>query len=263
MRDDILQYFDTEVRKRLGILASEYRREFDGKVRRTIGPVPSVSHNWIDHFDLTADEVVGAIDQQIAAYQEVGHAFRWKVYSHDRPEELAPALLGRGFQLWEECTLMILDVNTFEPNRPEGIGFRQLTDPETMPQEWRPVQSQVWDEGSDDFNAAIQAEMRDMGESMAIFIAQRNNSNIGTGLVRYTERRTFGGLFAGATIPSARGQGVYRGMVSIRVEHARKIGAAYLYTEAGSMSRPILEKIGFRPLSMITNYAFHDSAIRP
>ena len=129
-----------------------------------------------------------------------------------------------------------------------------------MPDEWRPVQSQVRDEGSDDVNSAIQAEMRDMGGFMAVFIARRKDQSIGTGVVRYTERLTFGGLFAGATIPSERGKGIYRGMVSIRVEHARNIGAQYLYTEAGSMSRPILERIGLRSMSTITNYAFEPSS---
>ena len=97
-----------------------------------------------------------------------------------------------------------------------------------------------------------------MGDHLQIVVAKRDAATIGTGLIRYTEGKTFGGLFAGSTIPSERGQGVYRGTVAARVAHAKSQGAGHLYTEAGPMSRPILESLGFGPRSQITNYAFGD-----
>jgi hypothetical protein len=258
LRPDILEYFDTEVRRRKAILASEYRSEFDGRVRRTIGPFPSASHNWIDHFELTADDLEEAIDQQIVAYQKMGHAFRWKIYSHDQPKELASALLKRGFKPWEECTLMILDVDVFAARQPDDVTYVPIATAAALPDELKPICDTVWDDGAAELITALQAEMRSMGDHLQIVVAKRDAATIGTGLIRYTEGKTFGGLFAGSTIPSERGQGVYRGTVAARVAHAKSQGAGHLYTEAGPMSRPILESLGFGPRSQITNYAFGD-----
>ena len=46
------------------------------------------------------------------------------------------------------------------------------------------------------------------------------------------------------------------GMVATRVNDARRTQANYLSTEAGPMSRPILERLGFKDVSTITNYVF-------
>ena len=105
---------------------------------------------------------------------------------------------------------------------------------------------------------ALQSEMRDMGDRIRVYVARgRHGDTVGGGLIRYNQRKTFGGLFAGATVPEERGKGVYRGIVATRVEDAREFGAPYLYTEAGPMSLPILERIGFMEVSTITNYVCH------
>jgi GNAT superfamily N-acetyltransferase len=53
----------------------------------------------------------------------------------------------------------------------------------------------------------------------------------------------------GAVRPSFRGRGVYRALVAARLELARRDGAAGLAVHAGSMSEPILSRLGFRPVS--------------
>lgn len=256
MNEKILRYYDDEVRKGKSILASEYRQETDGNVRRIIGPFPLVAHNWIDHSELSSDELSNAVQRQVDHYSAIGHSFRWKVHSHDQPAELPDELLRRGFVAWEPCALMILKVSDFTCEHPDGFDYLELDDPTQLPNTLRPVKEQVWMEGADEFIAALQSEMRDMGEHMRIHVAQRHGETVGCGLVRYTERMTFGGLFAGATVPTERGKGIYRGLVAARVEDARGCGAEYLYTEAGDMSRPILEKLGFQNVSTIVNYAF-------
>ncbi len=256
LKPDILDYFDTEVRKRKSILASDYRCEFSGGVRRTVGPFASASHNWIDHCEITATEVAESIAKQVDFFKSIGHAFRWKVYSHDHAAQLSASLLERGFTPWEPCALMILDVGGFQSRFPDGIEYRRLTDPDALPRELQPVMETVWDEGADELISALRGELRDMGDHMRIHVAKRGGATIGCGLIRYNERKTFGGLFAGATVPAERGGGVYRGMVAARVEDVRQAKANYIYTEAGSMSRPILERIGFETVATITNYVF-------
>jgi GNAT superfamily N-acetyltransferase len=53
------------------------------------------------------------------------------------------------------------------------------------------------------------------------------------------------GLFGGAVLPEARGQGVYRALVRARWEHAVTRSTPLLVVQAGDMSRPILAGLGF------------------
>jgi GNAT superfamily N-acetyltransferase len=58
-------------------------------------------------------------------------------------------------------------------------------------------------------------------------------------------------LFGGATLPEARGRGAYRALVRARWEHAVAGGTPALLTQAGAMSRPILERLGFQRVGHI------------
>jgi len=53
----------------------------------------------------------------------------------------------------------------------------------------------------------------------------------------------------GAVRPRFRGLGVYRALVAARLQLARDAGAAGLVVWGGSMSRPILERLGFQTVS--------------
>ena len=149
---------------------------------------------------------------------------------------------------------MILDVESFEGNPSHYCNYAPITGPDALGEKLLHIKEQVWGEGGDEFILALESELRDMGQHMRIYAAQRDDQTIGCGLIRYNEPMTFGGLLAGATVPDERGKGVNRGIVSARVDDARERGTRYLYTEAGAMSRPILERLGFKTMSTITNY---------
>jgi GNAT superfamily N-acetyltransferase len=58
-------------------------------------------------------------------------------------------------------------------------------------------------------------------------------------------------LFGGATLPEARGRGAYRALVAARWDDAVARGTPALVTQAGRMSRPILEQLGFEAVCEI------------
>jgi hypothetical protein len=64
-----------------------------------------------------------------------------------------------------------------------------------------------------------------------------------TGMSAPTERGLL--LYGGATRPSARGRGAYRALIRTRWDDAVALGTPALITQGGSMSRPILERLGF------------------
>jgi hypothetical protein len=58
----------------------------------------------------------------------------------------------------------------------------------------------------------------------------------------------------GSTLPEARGRGAYRALVAARWADAVARGTPALVTQAGAMSRPILERLGFRGVAEIRIY---------
>jgi hypothetical protein len=58
-------------------------------------------------------------------------------------------------------------------------------------------------------------------------------------------------LNGGTVLAHARGRGVYRALVQARRRDLAVRGVTSLVTQAGSMSRPILERLGFEPLGEI------------
>jgi GNAT superfamily N-acetyltransferase len=61
-------------------------------------------------------------------------------------------------------------------------------------------------------------------------------------------------LFGGSVLPDARGRGVYRALVLARWDAARQRGTAALTVQAGRMSRPICERLGFEFVAPVRVY---------
>ena len=55
-------------------------------------------------------------------------------------------------------------------------------------------------------------------------------------------------LYGGATAPGRAGRGAYRALLRARWDEAVERGTPALITQGGSMSRPILERVGFEPV---------------
>jgi GNAT superfamily N-acetyltransferase len=58
-------------------------------------------------------------------------------------------------------------------------------------------------------------------------------------------------LVGGATLPEARGRGCYRALVRARWDDAVRRGTPTLVVQAGEMSRPVLERLGFQLVSQL------------
>lgn len=63
-------------------------------------------------------------------------------------------------------------------------------------------------------------------------------------------------LCGGATLPEHRGRGLYRVLLAARLREAVRRGTPRLITQAGSMSQPILARLGFRAVA--SNDILHD-----
>lgn len=70
----------------------------------------------------------------------------------------------------------------------------------------------------------------------------------------YFPRGHFATLFAGSTIDRYRKQGLYTSLLATRLQEIRSRGYPFAVVEAGSMSKPIVAKHGFRHLTTVYDY---------
>jgi predicted N-acetyltransferase YhbS len=76
------------------------------------------------------------------------------------------------------------------------------------------------------------------------FIALIDGEVVGSAGCAYNDAGVY--LGGGNVLPAYRGRGVYRALVRARWDAAVARGTPALVTQAGHMSRPILERLGFR-----------------
>jgi predicted N-acetyltransferase YhbS len=81
------------------------------------------------------------------------------------------------------------------------------------------------------------------------FVARVDGEVVGSAGCSYNAAGLY--LGGGNVLPSARGRGVYRALVRARWDAAVARGTPVLVTNAGQMSRPILERLGFRTVCEI------------
>lgn len=86
----------------------------------------------------------------------------------------------------------------------------------------------------------------------ASYLAEIDGEPVAAGSATFTEWGVV--MNGGSTLPDARGRGAYRALVAARWADAVARGTPALVTQAGAMSRPILERLGFRGVAEIRIY---------
>ncbi len=79
-----------------------------------------------------------------------------------------------------------------------------------------------------------------------IYLAYLDGKPVGFGRAIFTPWAAL--LMGGATLPEARGRGVYTSIVHARWDEAVERGVPRIVVSAGPMSAPILERLGFERL---------------
>ncbi len=93
-------------------------------------------------------------------------------------------------------------------------------------------------------------------QALSIVVVEAGSEIIGAGWVRFEGATDFATLWGGATLPAWRGRGIYRATVAYRASLAAERGFRFLEVDASSDSRPILERLGFIPVTTTTPYVW-------
>jgi GNAT superfamily N-acetyltransferase len=210
---------------------------FDEQMRRKAAPDSLfVGKNWSAVLWWPGK---GDVDALVARMRELPGHVEWKYYSHDGPE-LRERLLAAGLEPEDEETVVVAEAASIPPPPPD-VELRIVTDEFV------------------DLAARVFGDRFDLPERAVAVVAIVDGQPVSGGRVDFEDGVEFAGLFGGITLPEFRGRGLYRATVAKRAELARERGYRWLYSDALPTSRPILERVGFVPMTSTTPFVIPGS----
>ncbi|MGD1099633.1 MAG: GNAT family N-acetyltransferase [Thermoplasmata archaeon] len=239
---EVLRLYDTEMRQD-PVVDPGFRAEKLGPIVRVVG-----RENYIIFSDLDDRKAREVVTEQVEYFRRSGGSVEWKVFGHDQPGNLETILSAAGFVPDPPETLIAFDLREGLPEGmvTVGIDFRRVTDDAGIHDA---VAANVAAFGPEAQDRAMAYEQRLRAPNQAVVVAYAEGAPIASGRVDLPPGRSFAGLWGGGTAPAYRHRGVYRGLVHERAVLARNAGYHYLTADALETSRPILERLGFVPLT--------------
>jgi GNAT superfamily N-acetyltransferase len=227
------------------------REERDGYVVFH-GPSPHHLFGLILRLRLGAD--IDMVVKEVRAwFAERGRReFTWLVGDSSTPSDLGDRLLGLGAKPDADEPVYAGMVLTEPPPPVEGVDVRAV---ETFG-EYAAVRELGWDllgmseEQRAEPRARLNASWEDY-QSMDIvnFAAFVDGRVVAAGGIQFTPYGAY--LAGGSTHPDYRGRGCYRALVRARWNAAVARGTPLLAVQAGEMSKPILERLGFQQIATV------------
>jgi GNAT superfamily N-acetyltransferase len=221
--------------------------------------VSAEGEGLVIYSDLNAGSADRVISEQVSHFQ--GRDLTWIVYGHDRPADLKERLLARGFEAEEPEELLVLDLEQVPPALLEPIrhDVRRISQPSEL-DDVITIHEQVWQESFEGWRARLARRLVDEPESLSLYVAYVDGVAASTAQVSYYVGGMFASLVRAATLPAYRGRGLFTALVTTLVQQARRRGVRFLDTDAGPMSRPILEELGFEWLSTMQSLTLRAGA---
>jgi GNAT superfamily N-acetyltransferase len=211
---------------------------FDEQMRRRAAPDNLVVGNGWSGVLWRPDD--GEVAPLVARMREIPGHVEWKYYSHDGPE-LRGRLLAAGLEPEDEETVVVADAASISPPPPD-VELRLATDE------------------FDELAARVFGTRFGLPDKAVAVVAMTDGQPVSGGRIDFEEGVEFAGLFGGVTLPDYRGRGLYRATVAKRAELARERGYRWLYSDALPTSRPILERLGFVPITTTTPFVIPAAA---
>jgi hypothetical protein len=207
----------------------------------------------VQRLRLKPSEVERTVDRiaAILGVKELTEA-TWWVGRRSRPKDLADRLAELGLEPGDPPRLTTLTI-AGEPGGEAAIEVRRVATSDELlqaleidwacfdiPEEEREIRRreavQTW--------PALEAN-----PGFSTYLAYVDGEPVGFGRAIFTADA--GLLLGGATLPQARGQGVYTSIVHARWQEASERGVPRLVVSAGARSAPILEQIGFERIGRV------------
>ena len=196
---------------------------------------------------LSDDDADVRIAEQVEHFRALGQAFEWKVYAFDRPCDLRARLGNHGFIADDEETLMTFTLHASArraSTMPTGCTMRRIVDA-TGVDDIVALQERVWQRDFAWLGKQLVDRLAAEPETLSVYGVYRDAHAIGSGWTDFPVGSRFPELHGGAVLKDERGRGLYRALLDVRAAEAVERGHDALCVDASSMSRPILEGLGF------------------
>ncbi|MFD9398579.1 GNAT family N-acetyltransferase [Streptomyces sp. NPDC060011] len=251
----VLALFDRDMRETARPDAPGARIERAGRVVRQIGA--EGGWNGVIWSDLDGTNADAAVAEQIRHFTGLGLEFEWKLYGHDRPEDLGRRLQAAGFTAQPEETLMIAELGdlTLDAEPPEGVRLLPVTDRAGV-ELVAEVHQQAFGTDGTRLRHQLLAQLTGDADTVVAVVALAGDVPVSAARMELLPGARFAGLWGGGTVEAWRGRGIYRALVAHRARVAADRGYRYVQVDASSQSRPILARLGFQPLTTTTPYAY-------
>ena len=229
----------------------------DGPVVRFMGFAGGGFVLYRDLDGVTGDALDELIARQVRAFAQRGERFEWKLHGHDLPEDLPQRLLAAGFVPEDTETVVIGRVADVagEPRLPAGVSLREVTGREDFVR-IAEMERAVWGDDHSSLVEMLASERAADPDALAIVVAEAETTVVCAAWIRYEGDSEFATLWGGATLAEWRRRGIYRATVAYRANLAARRGYRYLEVDASDDSRPILERLGFTPVTTTTPYVW-------
>ena len=258
----MLATYDDQLRTRIpDPLPDGVSVEHDGPVVRFMGFAGGGFVLYRDLDGVAGDALDELITRQVRAFAERGERFEWKLHGHDLPEDLPQRLLAAGFVPEDTETIVIGRVADVagEPQLPAGVLLREVTSRADFIR-IAEMERAVWGGDHGSLVEMLAAERAADPEALAIVVAEADTTVVCAAWIRYEGDSEFATLWGGATLAEWRRRGIYRATVAYRANLAAGRGYRYLEVDASDDSRPILERLGFTPVTTTTPYVWSPPA---
>jgi GNAT superfamily N-acetyltransferase len=247
--DAVLSLFDHQMRQR------GEGSERAGDVVRQVGA--DGGWNGVVWSGLDSATADAAIAEQVRYFTALGRDFEWKLYSYDRPDDLGARLRAADFTREPEETLMVAEIRDLptDVELPDGIRLEPVTDAAGVDL-LADVHEQAFGTSGARLREQLLAQLAQTPDTIGMTVALAGEQPVCGARMELHPGTAFASLWGGGTLPAWRGRGVYRALIAHRARIAAVSGYRFLQVDASSQSRPILQRLGFAPLSTTTPYVY-------
>jgi len=247
---NLLVRYDKDLRLR--ITYPEARKEITKNVVRIIRKAPGM--NVVSFTFANESKLHQVIHQEVEYLRPLDQPFTWKVYDHDLLPNLKDELLMHGFTPDDDpAAVMVLDVKDVPAllSQPIQADIRRIDTLNGL-KDIIQVLDSVWGGHNTWVNDRLGSHLQVPGY-LSVYAAYVDDQPASIAWT-YFPRGNFATLFAGSTIAEYRKQGLYTSLLATRLKEIRERGYRFAVVEAGSMSKPIVERHGFQHLTTVYDY---------
>lgn len=244
-----------DLQQRIHIQERGFRREAAPGVVRLVNE--GDGEGMVIHSRLAPDCADAVIAREIGYFSALGQDFEWKVYGHDGPADLKDRLLAQGFVPEDPEAFLVLDLDAPPAGllAPVALDIRRISDPSLL-DGMAGIDREVWGRSDPAFLAARKRDLQEDPGHVSFYMAYADGEAVAHARITFQDGSDFAGLWGGSTRPGFRGRGFYTALLAARLQEARGRGIRYLTIDASPMSRPIVERHGFRLLTLTQPFKF-------